>query len=78
MSDRLSGKVIVITGGASGIGFATAEACAREGAKLALIDLDGAAAEASAAKLKDSKGYAGDVTDEAAIGAAFEAILKDF
>ncbi len=78
MADRLNGKVVAITGGAAGIGFSTAEACAREGAKLALIDLNGADAEASAAKLKDSKGYAGNVTDEAAMTTAFDAILKDF
>ena len=78
MTDRLKGKVVAITGGASGIGFATAQACDREGARLALIDLDGAAAEASAAKLKDAKGYAGNVTDEAGMQAAFDAILKDF
>jgi len=78
MSDRLNGKVVAITGGAAGIGFSTAEACAREGARLALIDLNGADAEASAAKLKDSKGYEGNVTDETAMSAAFAAIVKDF
>jgi len=78
MGDRLKGKVVAITGGAAGIGFSTAEVCAREGAKLALIDLKGADAEASAAKLDGSKGYEGNVTDEAAMNAAFAAILKDF
>jgi NAD(P)-dependent dehydrogenase (short-subunit alcohol dehydrogenase family) len=47
----LSGKVVAITGGARGIGKATAEALARRGARLALGDVDLAAAEATAAGL---------------------------
>ncbi len=78
MSDRLSGKVVAITGGAAGIGFSTAKACAREGAKLALIDLKKSDAEASAAKLDGAKGYEGNVTEEAAMKAAFDVILVDF
>ena len=41
--DRLSGKVIAITGAASGVGHAVAQACAGEGARLALLDRDEAA-----------------------------------
>src|SRR5438128_1701166 len=39
MPGQLEGKVMLVTGGASGIGRATALACAREGAKLILADL---------------------------------------
>jgi NAD(P)-dependent dehydrogenase (short-subunit alcohol dehydrogenase family) len=45
--DTLAGKVAVITGGASGIGFATAQALAAEGAKLVLADLDTGALDAA-------------------------------
>ena len=47
----LTGKVVVITGAARGIGAATARALAREGAKLALGDLDGDLAAAVAGEL---------------------------
>ncbi len=39
---RLEGKVAIVTGAAKGIGAAIAEACAREGARVAALDVDGA------------------------------------
>lgn len=45
--DTLSGRVAVITGGASGIGFATAQALASEGARLVLADIDQEALDAA-------------------------------
>jgi NAD(P)-dependent dehydrogenase (short-subunit alcohol dehydrogenase family) len=47
----LNGKIVAITGGARGIGKATAEALSRRGARLALGDVDLATAEATAAGL---------------------------
>src|SRR3954447_10482221 len=44
----LAGRVVAITGGARGIGRATAEALAREGARVAIGDVDATAAQTAA------------------------------
>jgi NAD(P)-dependent dehydrogenase (short-subunit alcohol dehydrogenase family) len=70
----LTGKVAVVTGGARGIGQAIARALAREGAIVAIGDLDGAGAEAAAAELGGrALGLRLDVTDRP----AFAAFLDD-
>jgi 2-hydroxycyclohexanecarboxyl-CoA dehydrogenase len=53
MDLRLEGKVAIVTGGASGIGRATAEYLHREGVKLFLVDANGQALEAAAADLSE-------------------------
>jgi NAD(P)-dependent dehydrogenase (short-subunit alcohol dehydrogenase family) len=50
--DDLTGKVAVVTGGASGIGFGIAEAFAAEGMKIVLADIEAAALADAAAKLR--------------------------
>jgi len=50
---RVAGKVALITGGASGIGFATAQAMACEGAAIVVADIEHAKGEAAAASLRN-------------------------
>lgn len=71
---RYSDKVVVITGAASGLGAAMAERFASEGAKLALLDIDGEGAEAAAAALRErgiaAFGASVDVADKSSVEAA--------
>jgi len=68
----LQGRVVALTGGARGIGRATAEALARKGARVAIGDVDVDAARASAEEIGFGVvAFELDVTD----GASFEAFL---
>ncbi|TPK48651.1 L-iditol 2-dehydrogenase [Mesorhizobium sp. B2-5-4] len=72
---RLKGKSALITGSARGIGRAFAEAYVREGATVAIADINLEAAEKTAAAIGDNA-YAVklDVTDQASIEAAVKAV----
>ena len=75
----LTGKVVVITGAARGIGAATARAVAREGARVALGDLDGDLASAVADELGASfaVGRKLDVTDHAGFAAFLDEVERE-
>lgn len=63
---RFEGRVALVTGGARGIGFAAAEMMAREGARLALADINGDAAREAAGRLPNGPiGVACNIADEA-------------
>jgi NAD(P)-dependent dehydrogenase (short-subunit alcohol dehydrogenase family) len=67
----LSGKVVLVTGGARGIGFETARLAHERGASIALVDLDPALAEESAGTIGDRAiGIGADVTVAEEIEAA--------
>ncbi|HEX7968956.1 MAG TPA: SDR family NAD(P)-dependent oxidoreductase [Stellaceae bacterium] len=64
----LKNRIAAISGGARGIGLATAERFIRSGAKVAIWDMDGA--EAAARRLEGAIGCTVDVTDEKSVAAA--------
>jgi len=71
---RFEGKVALVTGGAGGIGSATASRLAAEGARVAVCDLDAEAAGALAADL-GGLGLELDVRSDESIAAAVAAYL---
>ena len=80
MSSKLKDRIAFVTGAASGIGKAIAEIYAREGAKVAIADMNMAAAQAAADELKargaSAMAVAVDVTDEGQVNAAVDAVVK--
>lgn len=76
---NLSGKVVMVTGAAGGIGLATSKMLHERGASVVLVDLDTAAAEAAAAQVGERAiGLAADVTDLAAMQSAVKATVERF
>src|SRR5215510_13821578 len=79
---RLENKVAIITGAASGIGKDIAIVFAREGAKVAIADLDQMAAEATAREIdasgKRAIGVAMDVSNEDQVEAGIAKVIKAF
>src|SRR6266705_6338800 len=79
---KLKGKSAIVTGAASGIGKDIALVFAREGARVAIADLDKAAAEATASQIREgggqALGIAMDVTDEKAVNDGVAAVVAAF
>lgn len=73
----LSGRRVLITGGASGIGRAMAEAFIVQGARVAVIDIDAAAGEALAAADASALFRACDVSDTLALQAAIAGLIAE-
>ncbi|MCU0901710.1 MAG: D-threitol dehydrogenase [Cypionkella sp.] len=74
LPSSFSGKVAVVTGAASGIGAAIAEAFAARGARVALLDMNLEAAQSRAAGLAGAVALACNVTDAASIDAALAGV----
>lgn len=78
----VAGLATIVTGAASGIGYAYAEAMADNGACVAMLDIDRAGLDAAVAKLSakgaDVRGIVADVTDRMALRAAFDKAASGF
>ena len=77
---ELANKVALVTGGARGIGFATARALVSRGAYVVIADLDADTSARAASQLHDSRalGIAADVTDRAATQRAVATAVERF
>lgn len=77
----LSGKVAVVTGGASGIGRGISRRLAASGAAVAVVDLNLSGGEATVAAIKEAGGtavaYEADITDIDAIGKLKDTVTKE-
>jgi 2-hydroxycyclohexanecarboxyl-CoA dehydrogenase len=75
---RLAGRVAFVTGGASGIGCAIARALARDGARVAVADLDAEGARRVVAEIQGAGGNAVaqplDITDVAAVDSSVDGV----
>jgi NAD(P)-dependent dehydrogenase (short-subunit alcohol dehydrogenase family) len=71
---RLDGRIALVTGGSSGIGEAIARAFTAAGASVIIMSIDPARAAAISAELPGSRVVLADVTDAAAVRAAFAKI----
>jgi 3-oxoacyl-[acyl-carrier protein] reductase len=82
MDMRLKGKVSIITGGGQGIGRATAVKFAKEGAKVAVCDINVTSAEETAKLITDAGGeaisFSIDVTDKKSIAAMVEGVMRQW
>ncbi|MCH2098558.1 MAG: SDR family NAD(P)-dependent oxidoreductase, partial [Pseudomonadales bacterium] len=75
----LQDKVAVITGGASGLGRATAEAYLARGAKVAIFDLNEELAQNTAAELgSDAAAFTANVAEEESVQTAVAGVMERF
>jgi 2-hydroxycyclohexanecarboxyl-CoA dehydrogenase len=76
------GRVVVVTGAASGMGLAIGRRLSEAGHRVALLDRDGAAAEAAAEEIRtaggSALGVAVDVSDRTQVDAAIERVRSGF
>ncbi|MGE7438145.1 MULTISPECIES: 3-oxoacyl-ACP reductase [Kitasatospora] len=77
VTQRLTGRVAVITGAGSGIGLATAKRFAAEGAKVVCVDMNEDTGQKAAAEV-DGLFIQADVTDEDAVREMYERVVREY
>lgn len=79
---RLEGRVAIVTGGAVGIGKATADLMVREGAKVAVTDIDVEACRAAAAEMdekgENARAWEMDVSNESQVAKVVQEVVDAF
>jgi NAD(P)-dependent dehydrogenase (short-subunit alcohol dehydrogenase family) len=75
---RFDGKVLLVTGGASGLGAAVGRQFTAEGGQVAVLDLDAEKAEAVAGKLDGAIAMGVDVASEEAVGRSVDQVAQHF
>ena len=76
MTGRLQGRAAFVTGGGAGIGRAISLAMAREGAIVAVVDIDADAAQSCAAEAGDASiGYQCDISDRQVVATAMSSFI---
>lgn len=79
MTEAFSRKIVVVTGGSSGIGLATAKKFAEQGARVVITGRDAGALEAAAADIgRDTRAIACDVSDVDAVNRLFKEVGDTF
>ena len=82
MTGRLQDKICIITGGSLGIGSGTAKECAREGARVAIVDIHVPGGKATEADIREAGGSAvfieTDVSHANQVQAAVSRVLEEY
>jgi 3-oxoacyl-[acyl-carrier protein] reductase len=78
VTGSFAGRTLLVTGGGSGIGEATARMFAERGGRVAVVDLRAEAADAVAAGIPGSLAVAADVSDEESVRRAVRAVDEGF